>query len=513
MNRPGDAYIAISVDATLPIGFTLNDDDGDPIDITGYAARSSFLVYDGTQYGIELYAPAVTVGTTDGLFSVELTPTELAALLAACPSGEPARFRVFATPPAASEFEMAHGSLQIRLPGAFVPVTDVTIERDDYSVDVHCLGAAGPPGEDGPPGPAASVTFAAVQTALGAASSTIGVNGQQVTSSAGPSGGTSFTNRDYVDAAATATGTAAAAYALSLVTALTANTPGAADTVFVTNSAGNGLVWVTIVNANVSAAAAIAGTKISPDFGAQNVVTTGGIHQGATLPTTGSMRVAAPWSLYSRDVGGGATNYRLLGFSQSGNNGVYIGDSVDTTTTICGGVINFNVGGPTPNGTGRASLSTTRFTLTLGEMHFNPSGSLNALIDLESNGSGAGGTLRLVAGASSNAGSAGGIVAVSGGAGGAGGAGGGVRLQRNGTTVVEVGESGGASTLAFYGGTPVAQAARAGQLTDSSTGVAAATIVDVGGVPTQANCNNNFASLTQRINALETIIHNLELSA
>jgi hypothetical protein len=38
----------------------------------------------------------------------------------------------------------------------------------------------------------------------------------------------------------------------------------------------------TIVNADVSASAAIAGTKVAPDFGSQNVVTTGTLGAGAT---------------------------------------------------------------------------------------------------------------------------------------------------------------------------------------------------------------------------------------
>lgn len=49
-----------------------------------------------------------------------------------------------------------------------------------------------------------------------------------------------------------------------------------------------------IANTNVSATAAIAGTKISPDFGSQNVVTTGyGAFGGSTLPVTGTIRLPA----------------------------------------------------------------------------------------------------------------------------------------------------------------------------------------------------------------------------
>jgi hypothetical protein len=42
------------------------------------------------------------------------------------------------------------------------------------------------------------------------------------------------------------------------------------------------LVDGTIVNADVSASAAIAGTKVAPDFGSQNIVTTGTLGAGAT---------------------------------------------------------------------------------------------------------------------------------------------------------------------------------------------------------------------------------------
>ena len=40
----------------------------------------------------------------------------------------------------------------------------------------------------------------------------------------------------------------------------------------------------TIVNADINASAAIDGTKISPDFGSQNITTTGQIQIGGTLP-------------------------------------------------------------------------------------------------------------------------------------------------------------------------------------------------------------------------------------
>ena len=68
-------------------------------------------------------------------------------------------------------------------------------------------------------------------------------------------------------------------------------TVGGANTVLTSN--GTVGAWASIVNANVDAAAAIAGTKISPDFGAQNVVTTGFIAIGASPATAGDLRLTS----------------------------------------------------------------------------------------------------------------------------------------------------------------------------------------------------------------------------
>ena len=75
---------------------------------------------------------------------------------------------------------------------------------------------------------------------------------------------------------------------------------------------------------------------------------------------------------------------------------------------------------------------------------------------------------------------------------------------------VIVGASG--QSVGFYGGTPAAQASRAGQLTDSTGGTPSSTIASAGTVFSEGTLNNNFASMAQRINALETIVHNLGLS-
>ncbi len=71
-----------------------------------------------------------------------------------------------------------------------------------------------------------------------------------------------------------------------------------------------------LVNADVDAAAAIAGTKVSPDFGSQNVTTTGSIATtgsyiaagSATIPSTGTIRIPNTHWITSRDAGSNDLN-------------------------------------------------------------------------------------------------------------------------------------------------------------------------------------------------------------
>lgn len=86
---------------------------------------------------------------------------------------------------------------------------------------------------------------------------------------------------------------------------------GAAGAVLQTD--GTDPSYALIDNANVDAAAAIVGTKIDPDFGAQNVETTGTgafaattISGQLTVDTTGDVKIDL------LDDGGGADNYRIL---------------------------------------------------------------------------------------------------------------------------------------------------------------------------------------------------------
>ncbi|MBI9054960.1 MAG: hypothetical protein JEY96_14140, partial [Bacteroidales bacterium] len=65
----------------------------------------------------------------------------------------------------------------------------------------------------------------------------------------------------------------------------------------------------TIVNVDVNAGAAIAGTKIDPDFGAQNVITTGTLAAGATTVTG---NIAVTGTVDGRDVATDGTNQDAL---------------------------------------------------------------------------------------------------------------------------------------------------------------------------------------------------------
>ena len=60
----------------------------------------------------------------------------------------------------------------------------------------------------------------------------------------------------------------------------------------------------TIVNADINASAAIAGTKIAPNFGSQNIETTGDI-SGANLGATGNITVTG--TVDGRDIAADGT--------------------------------------------------------------------------------------------------------------------------------------------------------------------------------------------------------------
>jgi hypothetical protein len=70
--------------------------------------------------------------------------------------------------------------------------------------------------------------------------------------------------------------------------------------------------------------------------------------------------------------------------------------------------------------------------------------------------------------------------------------------------------------IGLYATTPVAQASRVGQLTDSTGGSTSSNggaVVDVGASPDQTKINDNLAKLAARVNALELALHNIGITA
>ena len=94
----------------------------------------------------------------------------------------------------------------------------------------------------------------------------------------------------------------------------------------------------TIVNADVNALAAIDGTKIAPDFGSQNIITTGTITGGGTISTTGGGEFATlknPSSASNNITlnADGSTTFNSINLSGSG---VTEAGYVSYTTAITG---------------------------------------------------------------------------------------------------------------------------------------------------------------------------------
>lgn len=97
-----------------------------------------------------------------------------------------------------------------------------------------------------------------------------------------------------------------------------------------------------------------------------------------------------------------------------------------------------------------------------------------------------------------------------------------ITLNSTGVTVVGPGgsvmETAGGGTLGFYGATPVVQASRSGQLTDSTGGTPGTTLaaITAGSSYSQADMvavKNALASLAAKHNAIDTLLHNLGLSS
>jgi hypothetical protein len=95
----------------------------------------------------------------------------------------------------------------------------------------------------------------------------------------------------------------------------------------------------TILNADVNASAAIAGTKVSPDFGSQNVTTTGTVTGASLSPTSSSVPTNGVYLPAANSVAVATNGTGRLFVNSSGSVG--IGTSSPSQTLDVNGVVNF----------------------------------------------------------------------------------------------------------------------------------------------------------------------------
>jgi len=130
----------------------------------------------------------------------------------------------------------------------------------------------------------------------------------------------------------------------------------------------------TIVNADVNASAAIAGTKISPDFGAQNVVTTGTSTAASLIPTSSSVPTNGVYLPAANTVGVATNSVERIKFgtteavvNDAGNNYDFRveGDTNANLFFVDASTDRVGIGTGSPNYLITANSSTTINTLQL----------------------------------------------------------------------------------------------------------------------------------------------------
>jgi hypothetical protein len=237
-------------------------------------------------------------------------------------------------------------------------------------------------------------------------------------------------------------------------------TPGTNAQVMVTDTGAS--TWSLLKNANWSSSTAdrLDGNKVTPDFGAQNIITTGQFRMGATLPTLGDMRVKNLWSWYGATNGG--LNARLANWDAS--DVLTLGDpnnvSVLALDASAGGGIHLDSGGVTRMG---INSSFAQFSIPL--IRFTNTVTGNPVFTIQSGN--AQKNLIVRAQTNSDANGNGPAILLQGGGGNGTGLRGGGRCQLNQndttfTTVLEWSDVGGASALGFYAATPIVKPAVAG---------------------------------------------------
>ncbi len=96
-----------------------------------------------------------------------------------------------------------------------------------------------------------------------------------------------------------------------------------------------------IANANVATAAAIAGTKITPDFGSQNITTTGLLSLGTTPASSGIIRIPNNQAIVGKTSGGTDVGIAVV----DNSNILYIGSSLIDTTIRGLNVVDIEIAG------------------------------------------------------------------------------------------------------------------------------------------------------------------------
>lgn len=294
---------------------------------------------------------------------------------------------------------------------------------------------------------------------------------------------------------------------------LSANRTLAVNTV---SNTGSGVVPQTNGTAGQALIATSTGTTWSTDFQAQDPTTSGkfvttnttnALNIGTTVATAGLIRSQATTDWWARNTGNTA-NRKLFDWGVTGSTSFHVGDVATILVlngTSAGQGILFRL-----NGSLVADLSTAGLNLDSQNLSWTSNISGPTIQQASNATNGATATVLQIRGQNAiGTTSTGGDVELYTGSGtSANGTG---KLKEGGANAVKL--SWNTTGLGLYGTAPVAQAARVGQLTDSTTGTPSTTIPDVGAAFSQATLNNIHASLLTKINSIETAIHNIGLTA